>query len=40
MWQTGGQKYHVKGSGKDTKIHKSVYRDETNVEYEMYDLYR
>jgi len=35
--KTGGQKYHVKGSGKDIKIQNSMYTDETNVEYEMYD---
>jgi hypothetical protein len=35
--KTDGQKYHVKGSGKDIKIQKSMYRDETNVQYEMYD---
>ena len=35
--KTGEQKYHVKGSRKDIKIQKSMYTDETNVEYEMYD---
>jgi len=35
--KTGGQKYHVKGNGKEIKIQKSMYRDEKNVEYEMYD---
>jgi len=35
--KTGGQKYHVKGSEKDIIIQKSMYTDETNVEYKMYD---
>ena len=34
---TSGQIYHVRGSRKDIKIQKFMYRDETNVEYEMYD---
>jgi hypothetical protein len=30
-------KNQVKGSGKDIKIRKSMYRNEINVEYDMYD---
>jgi hypothetical protein len=35
MWQYCGQKFHAKGSGKENKTRKFLYRDTTNVEHEM-----
>ena len=35
---TYGQKCHAKGSRQEAKIQEYVYRDTTDVEYEMYDF--
>ena len=34
---TGGQKFHAKGSRKENKIQEFMYRDIMTVEHEMYD---